>query len=131
MDEDYDACDLENWFMAIQSADGQVVIPSFHRPAIIRVDPNNNVNDWLRLNQSKRAAASSGPIRRRESFGRARRMATTPTTFEDLMPDPTGKINYDVDNDGDGNPDSVWVDLGYPARRTRAAGCTSRCLRSW
>jgi hypothetical protein len=32
MDEDYDACDLENWFLAIQSADGQVVVPSFHRP---------------------------------------------------------------------------------------------------
>src|SRR5262249_9415363 len=30
MDEDYDACDLENWFLAIQSADGQVIIPSFH-----------------------------------------------------------------------------------------------------
>ena len=39
MDEDYDACDLENWFLAIQSADGQVVVPSFHRPGIIRADP--------------------------------------------------------------------------------------------
>ena len=36
MDEDYDACDLENWFLAIQSADGQVIIPSFHRPGIVR-----------------------------------------------------------------------------------------------
>ena len=55
MDEDYDACDLENWFLAIQSADGQVMIPSFHRPAIIRYDPNGVdgaiVNDWTRLNQ--------------------------------------------------------------------------------
>ena len=40
MDEDYDACDLENWFLAIQSADGQVMIPSFHRPAVVRYDPN-------------------------------------------------------------------------------------------
>ena len=39
-------------------------------------------------------------------------------TFKDLTPDPTtGQILYDVDNDGDGNPDSVWLDLGYPARR--------------
>jgi hypothetical protein len=38
MDEDYDACDLENWFLAIQSADGQVVVPSFHRPGILRAD---------------------------------------------------------------------------------------------
>ena len=29
MDEDYDACDLENWFLAIQSADGQVVVPGW------------------------------------------------------------------------------------------------------
>ena len=43
MDEDYDACDLENWFLAIQSADGQVIIPSFHRPGIIRYDPKNGV----------------------------------------------------------------------------------------
>ena len=44
----------------------------------------------------------------------------TPTTFPDLVPDPsTGKITYDVDNDGDGITDSVWLDLGYPARRDR------------
>ena len=41
MDEDYDACDLENWYLAIQSADGQVVIPSFHRPGILMAA------DWL------------------------------------------------------------------------------------
>ena len=54
MDEDYDACDLENWFLAIQSADGQVMIPSFHRPAIIRYDPNSDAstaNDWQNVNQ--------------------------------------------------------------------------------
>ena len=50
MDEDYDACDLENWFLAIQSADGQVIIPSFHRPGILRYDPKNGVNDWARTN---------------------------------------------------------------------------------
>ena len=37
MDEDYDAADLENWFLAMQSADGSVIIPSFHRPAAIRM----------------------------------------------------------------------------------------------
>ena len=42
MDEDYDACDLENWFLAIQSADGQVMIPSFHRPGIL------TAADWTR-----------------------------------------------------------------------------------
>ena len=38
-------------------------------------------------------------------------------TFPDLVPGANGQITYDVDNDGDGQTDSVWVDLGYPARR--------------
>ncbi len=34
------------------------------------------------------------------------------------MPDPsTGKLTYDIDNDGDGVTDSVWLDLGYPVQR--------------
>ena len=53
-------------------------------------------------------------------------------TFPDLIPDATtGKINYDVDNDGDGITDSVWLDLGYPARRDAGASSTSRCSPSW
>ena len=117
MDEDYDACDLENWFLAIQSADGQVMIPSFHRPAIIRVDVNNNINDWTRTNQSNRTAplwadSAARILRPRQADGH------DAATFKDLTPDPnTGQIQYDVDNDGDGNPDSVWLDLGYPARK--------------
>ena len=136
MDEDYDACDLENWFLAIQSADGQVMIPSFHRPAIIRYDPNNprphSRPTTGRVNADGTNSGSAGPTRRRASSARSRPTATTPTTFPDLIPDPTtGKITYDVDNDGDGVTDSVWLDLGYPARPTRAAGSTSRCSPSW
>ncbi len=117
MDEDYDACDLENWFMAIQSADGQVVIPSFHRPAIIRVD-GVNANDWTRLNQDGPggsplwAGSAARILRPCQADGH------DAATFPNLTPDQTtGQISYDVDNDGDGKPDSVWLDLGYPARR--------------
>ena len=48
MDEDYDAVDLENWFLAMQSADGSVIIPSFHRPAAIRIDSTVTpaIYDW-------------------------------------------------------------------------------------
>ena len=118
MDEDYDACDLENWFLAVQSADGQVVIPSFHRPSIIRYDPLNStpanrVNDWKNLNPSGVWADSASRILRPRAVD-----LNDATTFPDLVPDPTtGKITYDVDNDGDGVTDSVWLDLGYPARR--------------
>ncbi len=123
MDEDYDACDLENWFLAIQSADGQVIIPSFHRPGILRADPSdpnypinpktdipiplspNNANDWR--NTSADSAARF--LRPRAVDGH------NALAFPDLLPDPaTGTITCDVDNDGDGITDSVWLDLGYP-----------------
>jgi hypothetical protein len=108
LDEDYDACDLENWFLAIQSADGQVIVPSFHRPGVIRYDPTTKLTDWELTTTDARARI----LRPRAKDGHDR------STFPDLLPDPTsGKINYDVDNDGDGITDSVWVDLGYPPRR--------------
>lgn len=116
MDEDYDACDLENWFLAIQSADGQVMIPSFHRPGIVRYQDQNNRLDW---------DPNPGGFRRTYFLDSASRILRPvaadghdANTFHDLVPDPvTGKITYDVDNDADGITDSVWVDLGYPARR--------------
>ncbi len=37
-------------------------------------------------------------------------------SFPDPVPDSSGHITFDIDNDGDGVNDSVWVDLGYPAR---------------
>src|SRR5262249_21505517 len=117
MDEDYDACDLENWFLALQSADGQVMIPSFHRPGIIRVDPNGVggtvTNDWTRINPlGLFSDPPSRILRPVQADGH------DSTAFPDLLPDPTtGKITYDVDNDGDGVTDSVWLDLGYPARK--------------
>ena len=111
MDEDYDACDLENWFLAIQSADGQVIIPSFHRPGIIRYDPKNGVNDWAPNPAGNWADSAARILRPVAADGH------DPATFPDLVPDPaTGKITFDVDNDADGISDSVWLDLGYPAR---------------
>ncbi|WP_337173834.1 hypothetical protein [Paludisphaera sp.] len=124
MDEDYDAVDLENWFLAMQSADGQVIIPSFHRPAAVRYDPLNtdpnainDVNDW---SNTVDLGLDADALRKKLSrILRPRRADDNdPQTFPDLVPDEaTGRIDYDVDNDGDGIADSVWVDLGYPARR--------------
>lgn len=107
MDEDYDACDLENWFLAIQSADGQVVVPSFHRPGILSYVNDMN-NDWV----NGSILSSAKILRPRAVDGH------DATTFPNLFPDTTsGKINYDIDNDGDGITDSVWLDLGYPTKR--------------
>jgi hypothetical protein len=122
MDEDYDACDLENWYLALQSADGQVMIPSFHRPAAIRYDPTGiggtKINDWEPLTYNNGTFVFN-----QDSASRilrpVRNMGHDAATFPDLFPDPKngGKISYDVDNDGDGVTDSVWLDLGYPARK--------------
>ncbi len=116
MDEDYDACDLENWFLAIQSADGQVIIPSFHRPGIV------TANDWSRTMsttggdaglQLLTTRAMSRILRPRQVDGHSS------IAFPDLTPDGnSGRIVYDVDNDGDGTTDSVWLDLGYPPKRS-------------
>jgi hypothetical protein len=113
MDEDYDACDLENWFLAIQSADGQVVVPSFHRPGILTARDWTSVwnpNDTTPL-QAYETRAMSRILRPRQADGHSA------ISFPDLVPQSDGKIVYDVDNDGDGNTDAVWLDLGYPPRR--------------
>ncbi len=125
MDEDYDACDLDNWFLAIQSADGQVIIPSFHRPAIIRADPtqlgvpNSPASDWWNSPTNPWNALGINPLDSMSRILRPRQAdGHDPTAFPDLIPDPsTGKITYDVDNDGDGITDAVWLDLGYPPQR--------------
>ena len=120
MDEDYDAVDLENWFLAMQSADGSVMIPSFHRPAAIRIDPDGHtaIYDW---GGPQNAAWETRPWNWNDSASRILRPRAADghdaSTFPDLVPDANGQITYDVDNDGDGITDSVWVDLGYPARR--------------
>ena len=170
LDEDYDAADLENWFLALQSADGSITLPSFHRPGIIQYDMSSydklNMstwgsyllnNDWTvklptnanAIQMSDYAASAAKFLRPRAADGHDR------TTFPDLVPDlrptivmggsrvtnPTyGQIGsfkgdsttgypfgatpdnwaftpgYDVDNDGDGYKDSVWMDLGFPVQ---------------
>src|SRR5271157_3273836 len=121
MDEDYDAVDLENWFLAMQSADGSVIIPSFHRPAAIRIDSTVTpaIYDWG--GPQNAAWENAAPGNWNDSASRILRPRAADghdaSAFPDLVPDATGKITYDVDNDGDGITDSVWVDLGYPARR--------------
>ncbi len=102
MDEDYDACDLENWFLALQSADGEVMIPSFHRPGILMAA------DW-----------TTTPGAGNPKILRPRQADNSPLfPVDPAFPDPTtGKLTFDVDNDGDGVTDSVWMDLGYPVQR--------------
>ncbi len=116
MDEDYDAADLENWFLALQSADGDVMLPSFHRPGIVAAE------DWVYSEAQLRNP--SGPLTDPTELARAiagaskilrpRGVDHPDSGLGSLEPDPaTGRIEYDVDNDGDGLSDSVWLDLGH------------------
>ena len=122
MDEDYDAVDLENWFLALQSADGNVVIPSFHRPGVL------TAADWVGMNEVAGRTLNDDRLSRAKLL-RPRGIDHTAagrTTFPDLVPAASGanagKITYDVDNDGDGVTDSVWVDLGFPVQRDQSTG---------
>ena len=93
MDEDYDAVDLENWFLAMQSADGSVIIPSFHRPAAIRIDPNA-ANGHLRLGTAPNAALARrrpGPTRPRGSSAPGRPTATTRRPSPTWFPTPPAR----------------------------------------
>jgi hypothetical protein len=125
MDEDYDAADLENWFMALQSADGSVFIPSFHRPGILGYEVNKTTgaivyDDWT--NTGATTALSRSKILRRRQIDMGQGYPADP------RPDKkTGHIAYDVDNDGDGTTDAVWLDLGYPVQ-TDSSGKTFKPL---
>ncbi len=139
--EDYDAPDFQNMAMAAQvvntNAPGGIqTLPSFQRSSLISYAVNNNLvssADDLRKYMLR-------PIGKSIQWPGS--LATPPTIppdhpdFDGSNPkfnpmwdgkfvpdpsDPTGKqclYAWDVDNDGDGVPDSVWIDLGFPVRST-------------
>ena len=76
-------------------------------------------NDWQNVNQLNTNNPVAGYIDSASRILRPRNYdGHDSTTFPDLTPSQTtGKITYDVDNDGDGVTDSVWLDLGYQPRR--------------
>lgn len=115
--------------------DGVVVIPSFHRMALINYWMNDssyaarldraimrpmpwNHPDFDGSNPQLTLAKSATPIRPGDT-----NFPTDPATQQFLWKlrgiDPlTGnRINpWDVDNDGDRIPDSIWLDLGFPTQ---------------
>lgn len=99
LDESWDAVDYQNMFLAsvppevVSAAD---IVPSFHRPSLVRYWGGSTGLNYV------------------------------------LRPDPTihpkfvvnnqdfDPVNgpWDVDNDGDGITDSIWIDLGFPVKQT-------------
>ncbi len=105
-DEDYDAHDFQNMALAFVTPGATAstqIMPSFHRPDLI--------NYW-----EAHANISSNPDLLRKVMLRPNTndhpdfTGSNPAVFNPI----TGP--WDVDNDGDSIPDSVWLDLGYPVQ---------------
>jgi hypothetical protein len=138
-DEDWDISDNQNMALAgmmVNPTTGQweVRFPSFHRPDL--------VNYWYGLHTAGALPTSSSDWVNRMRPDLRRRIMLRPQpdyNFDDLNsngvwdsssgePDFTGNVlgnlgafdpingPWDVDNDGDGRPDSVWLDLGFPVQ---------------
>lgn len=132
--EDYDAPDHQNMLLALvkgpifpglQGAAStnedtiRVPIPSLHRPDLIQywvsrgaASPTDVPNYVLRPLQSTPDAKT--PIHRSFTGSNPNFYARWNGTYTD----GGGRYSWDVDNDGDGVADSVWVDLGMQVRST-------------
>ena len=122
--EDYDAVDFQNMLLAavIHDPSGDLglgpfgsagptvqVIPSLHRPALVAIMGATHETCLRPLRAPNYHPDFTG--------SNSRFNATWDGKFVDVNP-PDGICDFawDVDNDGDGVADSVWVDLGMPAR---------------
>ncbi|QDU60292.1 hypothetical protein Pan216_11310 [Planctomycetes bacterium Pan216] len=135
-DEDYDYPDFNNMFLAAERADGMILQPSFHRPQLIAELENagafggdawSGADGRRMLFRPRRADnATSLPVMGvdQENNSSAGTMSTWPhSSAADGIPDDVNRSGaigddpreLDVDTDGDGLKDAVWVDLGSPA----------------
>ncbi|MGD0654825.1 MAG: hypothetical protein ABSA16_10810 [Thermoguttaceae bacterium] len=136
--EDYDAADYQNMLLAAQITDpttGKVtgVLPSLHRPALVNYWINNKLGasgTWLSLwtqypdlcrkimmrpiGIMNNLTVSNSPDHSNFTGGNS----TFEPTWNGVISSSTS-YQWDVDNDGDGVPDSIWVDLGLPVRATK------------
>jgi hypothetical protein len=107
---DYTAADYQHMLLAYQvpvqrngATSVATPLPSLHRPELIRYWANRlSITDWARAPELLRMIMLRPNAIDHPNFPRI---------------DPVGGP-WDVDNDGDGVPDSVWVDLGLQVRWT-------------
>lgn len=137
-DVDYTYPDINNIFLSYDGPDPdgrRVIIPSFHRPQYL-----NSTPDWYQNSTVSRRMMRPHPNHRYPS-GLSRFLSSAsggvgPFPFEPLD-DPDGDntrkgeqgvwsnsqnvstgewiYEYDVDNDGDGTREGVWLDVDFPA----------------
>jgi hypothetical protein len=111
--ETYDAVDFNNPLLgrfpeqpgAAAGSSENTIIPSLHRPALIR---------YLMAQGGSAAAMANAMLRPQGEF---HYMVKGQLDFTGKRFDPVNGP-WDVDTDGDGILDAVWVDLGYPVLTT-------------
>jgi len=124
--ENYDAVDYQNMALAavIPESNNVSVIPSFHRPALIRFwqaqggwDPalqRRTILRPMKADHPNFTGSNAAPL-----------LTTDPVQWAMTGKwdnDPNSPDNmWDVDNDNDGTLDSIWTDLGMPVQ-TDASG---------
>lgn len=117
LNESWDAPDLQNLFLSatipdtshpsgikhinINGKDYPCIIPSFHRPALIQRD------NGMTATNSFRPLAAQHP-----NFP----LLGDQTLASGNPEDPAVYGPWDVDNDGDGIADSIWIDLNLPVQ---------------
>jgi hypothetical protein len=135
--EDYDAADHQNMLLAVVKGPVfptgtastnddtiRVPVPSLHRPDLARYWVNRGQYDAsastryiLRPLQRTPDSVNSTPSIHR-AFTGSNRGTFNPLWDGTYANSNGGNFSWDVDNDGDGVPDSVWVDLGLQVRST-------------
>lgn len=120
--EDHDSPGIQDMLLALRVSSStlgnSVPIPSLHRPALIQYWLNYDGQasfDQLTIARQRQIMLRPSPADHYvDQNGNNTYNAGTDIDF-------TGKLNFDpingpwdVDNDGDGIPDSIWVDIGLP-----------------
>ncbi|MHB1035795.1 MAG: hypothetical protein ACYC0Y_14235 [Pirellulales bacterium] len=121
--EDYDAPDFQNMILAAQIPVGQDVatIPSLHRPDLIRYFAVKYGSDSTTIDCTKiplevmRKIMLRPPVNDNKALGP---LVNPQFRLANPSFDPVYGP-WDIDNDGDGHPDSIWVDLGFPVQATK------------
>ncbi len=117
--EDYDAPDAQNMALAWQPigvTNSQQIMPSFHRPDL--------VTWWQNTSTSPIAGAAMPPSQAwSNNTGHVQEKVILRPLQADhpLFSGSNTNFNpttgpWDVDNDGDGIADSIWIDPGYPVQ---------------
>lgn len=120
--EDYDAPDFQNMLLALRLVDptggpnspSRVILPSLHRPDLLRYwVARQGVANWAALPPALLRRVMLRP----NSIDHPNFDGSNPN-FDPVLGMSDPLYRWDVDNDADGRPDSVWVDIGLPVQTT-------------